>query len=326
MKKKSLILYGFILLIVILSAAFLAAYRYIGVGGKIIEIKANADKGFQTEYYLFIPDTLHSSDNRFLLVEPNNTGFVDDLHKKHLDAAHNTIRFGQANRIAQKLGTPLLVPCFDRPKANWERYTHALDRDTLLSSEGPLARIDRQLIAMIADARQVLGEQNIVIEDKVLLNGFSASGSFVNRFTALYPELVAGTAAGGINSMAILPIEDWDGRELIYPVGVADMTEIAGLEFRPQKFASVPQYYYMGENDENDALQYDDAYSDSERQLVKEVLGEDMGNRWENCKKIYQNQGVNAEFQTVQGVGHETTEEMNAAIVSFFIQIINQYK
>lgn len=67
---------------------------------------------------------------------------ITDSHKKHVKAARNTIRFGQANRIAQKLGVPLLVPCFDRPKTNWERYTHALDRDTLLSNEGSLARFD----------------------------------------------------------------------------------------------------------------------------------------------------------------------------------------
>lgn len=326
MKKKTRLLYGIASILIVLLAAFLLAYRYIGVGGKIIQIEANADKGFHTEYYLFIPDTLNVSNSHFLLVEPNNTGFTDDQHKTHVDAAHNMIRFGQANRIAQKLGVPLLVPCFDRPKTNWERYTHALDRDTLLSSEGALARIDQQLLAMTADARGVLADRNIQTKDKILLNGFSASGSFVNRFTALYPEMVAGTAAGGINSMAILPMETIKGRELIYPVGVADIREIAGLDFQLQKFASVPQYYYMGGDDENDALQYDDAYSDLEREIVKEVLAEDMDTRWKNCEKLYESQGIRAEFHTVQGVGHETTEEMNEDIASFFMQVMNEYK
>ncbi|MDF2889130.1 MAG: hypothetical protein K0R23_3515, partial [Lacrimispora sp.] len=52
------------------------AYRYAGIGGRIIKIGAASDKGFHTEYYLFIPDTLKVSDSTFLLVEPNNSGFV----------------------------------------------------------------------------------------------------------------------------------------------------------------------------------------------------------------------------------------------------------
>lgn len=325
MKKKRIMIGAAFLLPIILAAAFFAAYRYVGVGGRIVKVKANQDKGFYAEYYLFIPDTLKQLDDHFLLVEGNNTGFVDDSHKKHMKAAHDTIRFGQANRIAKELGVPLLVPCFDRPKTEWKIYTHALDRDTLLRGEGTLARIDQQLLAMIADARVVLADKNIHIEDKILLNGFSASGSFANRFTALYPEKVAGVAAGGLNSMAILPIENIDGRALIYPVGVSDMMEIAGLNFRLQEFASVPQYYYMGADDENDALQYNDAYSDLEREIVKAVLDEDMGIRWENCRKIYENQGIRAEFHTYQGTGHETTKDINANIVSFFSQVMNEY-
>lgn len=326
MKKKATILYAVILLLIGLLVAFFMAYRYVGVGGQIIKAEANGDKEFQTEYYLFIPDTLKSLDRHFLLVESNNTGLTDDNHKTHKDAAYDIIRFGQANRIAQELGVPLLVPCFDRTKTNWERYTHALDRDTLLNHEGALARIDRQLLAMIADARTVLTKKNIQLEDKILLNGFSASASFANRFTALYPEKIAATAAGGLNSMAILPMETMYGRELIYPVGVADLMEIAGLDFHLQAFAAVPQYYYMGESDDNDALQYDDAYSDFERELVREVLNEDMAVRWENCKKAYESQEIRAEFHTLQGVGHETTEEINAEIVSFFMQVMNEYQ
>lgn len=217
------------------------------------------------------------------------------------------------------------MPCFDRPETNWEQYTHALDRDTILITDGPLARIDRQLLAMIGDAGNVLKDKNIVVNEKVLLNGFSASGSFVNRFTALYPEKVAGTAAGGINSMAILPVENLNGMKLIYPVGIADIQEIAGLNYQPKQFASVPQFYYMGENDENDALPHDDAYSDLERELVIGTLGEDMAVRWENCRKIYESQGVDAEFHTFPGVGHETTAENDAEIVSFFMKVMETY-
>ncbi|WRS28564.1 alpha/beta hydrolase [Oscillospiraceae bacterium MB08-C2-2] len=325
MKKKKLIMPAFFLCI-FLFAAFFAVYRYVGVGGKIVKIEANRDKGFYTEYYLFIPDTLNAADQTFLLVECNNTGSVDDNHKTHRDAAYNTIRFGQSNRIARKLGVPLIIPCFDRPETDWQMYTHALDRDTLLCENGALSRIDRQLNSMIDDARTVLRAKNIYVQDKVLLNGFSASGSFANRFAALYPERVAAVAAGGLNSMAILPMDSLQGHELIYPVGISDIKQIADLTFQLSAFANVPQYYYMGAEDENDSLPFDDAYSNLERKIITEVLGEDMKVRWENCQKLYESQSIEAQFHTFQGIGHETSTEIDKDITSFFAQVMDEYK
>ncbi len=74
------------------------------------------------------------------------------------------------------------------------------------------------------------------------------------------------------------------GNELIYPVGISDIKQIAGLDFNPSAFASVPQYYYMGADDENDTLPFDDAFSPLERELIIQVLGEDMSVRWEKCQ------------------------------------------
>lgn len=326
MKKKKIIIMSASVLFILLFAAILAVYRYAAVGGRIIKIDADQEKGFYTEYYLFIPDTIKASDQTFLLVECNNTGFVDDNHKTHMKTAYNMVRFGQSNRIARKLGIPLIIPCFDRTKTDWNMYTHALDRDTLLCESGSLSRIDKQLNYMINDAKIILAEKNISVQDKVFLNGFSASGSFANRFTALYPERVAAVSAGGLNSMTILPMDSLQGNELIYPVGIADINQIANLRFQLSEFAAVPQYYYMGADDENDSLQFDDAYSDLERKIITEVLDKDMGVRWDKCKKLYEAQGIKAQFITYPGVGHETLTEIDEDIVSFFTQVMNENK
>lgn len=204
-------------------------------------------------------------------------------------------------------------------------YTHALDRDTLLYENDSFPRIDKQLNSMVDDARLILAEKDILLQDKFLLNGFSASASFANRFTALYPERVAAVAAGGINCMTILPMEHLQDCELIYPVGIADIKQIAELEFQLSVFADVPQYYYMGAEDKNDTLPFDDAFSQPEREIIIKVLGEDMGDRWEKCKIAYESQTVHTEFRMFPGVGHETTAEMNAEIVKFFMQVMNEY-
>lgn len=63
MKKKVIIICASFLLVV-----FFIAYRFVGVGGKIIKVEADDNKGFYSEYFLFIPDTMKQLDGHFLLV------------------------------------------------------------------------------------------------------------------------------------------------------------------------------------------------------------------------------------------------------------------
>lgn len=195
-----------------------------------------------------------------------------------------------------------------------------------MQNGGSSSRIDLQLLAMIEDARDVLAERNVILQDKILMNGFSASGTFVNRFTALYPEKIAATAAGGVNGITILPLDSLQGQELLYQVGIADTKQIADIDFQLPLFAAVPQYYYMGANDDNDALSFSDAYDNAQREIILNLLGEDMSVRWENCKTIYESQGINAEFHTYPGIGHEQPIELDGEIISFFMRVIREYK
>ena len=116
----------------------------------------------------------------YLLVEPNNTGvgsnFVS-LDKNTKDS----IETCSGSSVARKLKIPLLMPVFPRPGGTL--YTHALDRETLLIGEGDLKRIDLQLIAMIAHAQKLLRHNDVKVNEKIFMNGFSASGTFTNRFT-----------------------------------------------------------------------------------------------------------------------------------------------
>ena len=61
--------------------------------------------------------------------------------------------------------------------------------------------------------------------------GFSASGTFVNRFAALYPGIVQAVAAGGVNCMPIIPAEEYEGKQFIYPIGLSDIKGIPDIEF-----------------------------------------------------------------------------------------------
>lgn len=290
--------------------------------GSLQVIEANPAKGFNFPYLLRVP-AAKPQGTTFLLVEPNNTGKVSDNLAVHMDAATKLAGSAIGGFVAKRLDLPLLVPVFPRSETNWQIYTHLLDRDAMLIREGPSRRHDLQLIAMIRDAQTRLGSWDIPVEEKVLLTGFSASGSFVNRFTAMHPQRVAAAATGGLNGLLIVPSATLDSVPLGYPLGVADLESIAGVRFDRERWKRVPQFIYHGADDTNDAVQFDDGYSEEERATVYRLLGERMQpGRWARCQAIYRDAGANVTFRTYPGVGHWTDGKINGEIADFFRGVI----
>lgn len=288
-------------------------------------IKAVPEKGFNFPYYLFIPEKTSTLDSLYLIVEPNNSGFVDDNFKKHAEKAKHTasLDFYMGNYLARKLNYPLLVPVFPRTRTQWKLYTHALDRDVMVEKNTDLERIDLQLLAMIDDAKNKLEAKNHRLKNKVLITGFSASGTFANRFTLLHPEKVKALAAGGLNGLLMLPVDTLNQKALIYPVGTADFKQLTNQDFNFEAFQNTPQFLFMGENDDNDAIPYDDGYDEEERSIIYEEIGKEMmPKRWDFCQSIYVKKGINAKIKIYKGIGHEQPDKVKQDVLKFFKQVI----
>lgn len=292
-------------------------------GGEALLIESNSAKGFNYPYYLFIPDNIADDKELTLITEPNNSGFVSDDLVKHLEKAQRiaTLDFYAGNYVARNLHLPLLVPVFPRSESQRHTYTHSLDRDVMLQKDTDLERLDLQLLAMIEDASERLMEMGYEIDEQFFITGFSASGTFANRFTALHPGKVKAVAAGGINGLLFLPLEEINGTKLTYPVGTFDFDELSGKPFNASAFKAVPQFYFMGALDDNDAIPYDDAFDPPEREVIYQILGREMQPlRWKNCQRIYKTEGVNAQFRTYEGIGHEQPDEIKEDILEFFLK------
>ena len=275
--------------------------------------------GFAFPYYLFVPHGINFNKPVHLLVEPCNTGPVRGfkiLDRKTRALAENS----HATAIARRLKVPLLVPVFPRPSGDrWKIYTHALDRDTLLINDGELRRIDLQLIKMIAHAQKLLRHNNVKVNEKVFMNGFSASGTFTNRFAILHPTVVRAVATGGVNSIPTFPTDRWSDTTMRYPVGIADVKEIADIEFDEMAYKRVSQYIYMGALDDNDTVPYRDAYDEVDAELVKTLIGDKMmPDRWHMSQSIYKALGIPAQFVTYENTGHQIKDEIVDDIVVFF--------
>lgn len=286
----------------------------------LIEVPAAPMKGFEFPYVLFVPKQQEGGPPQYLLIEPNDTGVVDDnLEVHHAAATHAAKGSGVGYSVASHLGIPLLVPVFPRPKSMENVYTHSLDRDTILIREGSLRRIDLQLIAMAEDAKHRLADLGRPVKSKFLINGFSASGLFANRFTFLHPEVVAGAAYGGLNGFIMVPLEERQSRRLEFPLGLADYKEITGHSFDRATYSRIPQFAYMGELDDNDAVLYDDAYPEPERSLVFELFSRKMmPERWEAVQAVYRQQKLPVEFKTYVGIGHGTNGKIHTEVADFY--------
>lgn len=303
----------FVLFLLLLATA--CAHQPLPPAGTVEVIEAAPSKGFHYPYLLKLPTDARST---FLLVEPNNTGRVSDDFEVHADAAKQLANRAIGSYVAKRLDLPLLVPVFPRPETGWEMYTHALDRDTMLVGSGPMRRLDLQLLAMIDDARRRLRGYGVATEGKVLLTGFSASGTFANRFTLLHPGRVHAVASGGLNGIIIIPTET-----MPYPLGISDVPQLAGAPFREAAWRAVPQFIYMGAKDDNDAVLFDDGYSESERAIVFRELGEKMQpDRWTRVQQLYREAGANVTFRTYEHMGHGTDGTINDEIVEFFRKAI----
>jgi pimeloyl-ACP methyl ester carboxylesterase len=316
--KKILLLCAFIVLVLALYAGLYSL--------RLTKAVPTADAAFQWPYYLFTPLTLE--DNRIfqktihLLVLPNNTGTTSDDLSTHDRSARDSVFPYQM--VFGDLDVAILVPTFPRPETGWQAYTHALDRDTLLSDIPGLQRIDLQLEAMIDDAAERLSRQGWMVGQKVLMMGFSASGMFVNRFTVLHPERVLAAAVGSPGGWPIAPVGEWKGAALRYPIGVADVQELTGATFNRESFRRVPMLFFIGDQDGNDSVPYPDSYDDEDRMLINGLFGGTPVDRWDDAEAIYASIGADAEFRSYPGVGHTITLGEFIAIREFFARILVQ--
>jgi hypothetical protein len=173
---------------------------------------------------------------------------------------------------------------------------------------------------MVKDARDRLAALGRPVNGKFLMTGFSASGQFVNRFTFLHPEVVAAAAYGGVNGFIMVPLEEMRSRRLEFPLGLADYKSITGHSFKKEVYGRIPQFVYMGEKDDKDAVLYNDGYPEPERSFVFELFGEEMmPKRWEAVQAVYREQNLNAvEFKTYPCYGHEVNEKTNGDVAEFF--------
>jgi len=287
-----------------------------------IRVDANSKAGFGYPYYLYVPPEVRNDPNKkksqTIFVAPNNTGKVDDDFSVH--EADVKKRMSTSNSVASFLKVAVLMPVFPRPQSDWQTYTQALDRDSMVTTKSELRRLDLQLIAMIDDARAKLKLEGLNFDKRVLINGFSASGMFANRFTFLHPDRVKAAAIGSPGGWPIAPVEKYRDKTLRYPIGIAHYKLISGKKLDLKTLRKVPLFIFIGSIDENDSVPFGDSYDDEDRELINPLFGTKPVERWPISETLYKQAGLNAIFKIYPDVPHTVTPLMRDEIRAFLLK------
>ena len=320
-RKLSLLLIGIVALLSIIAASAMIGPYYF----RVQRFTANPAAGYHADFYLYIsPGAKASAQNgvpQTLLVQPNNSGTNSDDPNVHTKDAWWTGL--ERQNVADELGVILLVPAFIRPGEDWKIYTHALDRDALTTRRVDLSRIDLQLLAMVDQVRAELAKQGIQTEEKFLIQGYSASGMFANRFAVLHPTRVKAVAAGSPGGWPIAPASAFNGEALPYPAGIADLASLTGQSFDSEAYKSVPQLIVMGSLDDNDSVDFRDGWDEDAATLVDRLFGKDPLARWKPAENLYKTAGANAQFVLVDGVGHDR-KKLQSYSTDFFRKVLGR--
>jgi hypothetical protein len=336
------------------------------------KIEANPDDGFNYPYFLYTPPSLTTSEEspRPILVSIVNTIEPDNDFTTFLQLARREIRQGRKRQIADGVSIPLLIPVVPRPDGDpepWHFYPTFLDPDTFTTPNSPLSRVDLQVLEMVEDASSRLEDDGYNIATTIHVDGFSSDGTFANRFTMLYPDRINAASYGGITQL-ILPkatVDDdipvagdpqWDqlpdaigtaDEELPYPIGIANVEQLAGTSFNREAWLNTPQYIYIGDEDGGEPgmdgyrdfrnLYYDgpsERLNDIPRDewpyglplLVDDIYGvKRFEDRFNVSRAVYENVGAATEFTVYEGYGHTDEPAIDDLIEFHTNEIQNTY-
>ncbi|WP_300526824.1 hypothetical protein [Maricaulis sp.] len=300
---------------------------------KIYRIEANPGAGFHWPYFLLLPN--HVPAGHPVLIEPNNDGLWGAPQETHeyWAAMRNEQLYVDFGR---HLNTPMLTPAFPRPlvdNGNGNLYIHALTEAAMRSDDPRYARPDRQLIAMLDDARAKLSASGFETSEDALFWGFSAAADFVTRITVLHPERVRAVVAGGAGGLPILPLEAYQGEALTFPVGVSNLDQIADGPLNADALRATPVLLFQGGADENDSITEppfscdefgSDSYSCEQALWVNDVFGASTVERVPHVAEIYREFGM-VDFNSIilPGIEHWTPKTMEEAMRGYFACVID---
>lgn len=285
-------------------------FRIDNILYKIKFLSADIDSNINIPSILAIP--LSPDINNQLMVETNNLE-SEDLEKIIEQGGQTGIRLA---KITNNFPCPIVVPLI--PSYNGSPYFQQLSQECFdISSEEKNYRIDEQVVRIIEKVKFILKSENdIIVKDKIFLNGYSSSGVFAQRFALLHPEIVEIACIGGASGSIPIPTE-----KLSYPIGIANFEKLTSKKFDLESYSKIKFRYYVGELETQDmsdsrvddlgnpAPIHDMSYFERSVPVdvgkqQRKILGMETFSRAKKTVEILQDLGMDIQHKIILGRNH----------------------
>lgn len=281
-----------------------------GVSYKIKFLSIDSDKGINISSILAIP--LSNEVNNQIIIEANNLESEDSE-----EIVEQGIQTGyRLACLTSDLPAPIIIPLIPSHK-NYP-YLQQLSLECFDIPKGDKNyRIDEQVVRIINKAKTILKEEiGLTVSDKIILNGYSSSGVFAQRFALLHPDVVETACIGGASGSIPVPTKD-----LSYPLGIADYEQLTGRIFDFESYSKIKFSYYVGEfetqNKSNTRIDdfgapapmHDMSYFNRSVPVEvgkkqREIFGENMFERAKRTIQVLKSLGIDIQHEIILGRGH----------------------
>ena len=325
---------------------------------KII-IRDSKNENIKLPYIIAIPKEMDKNAKLIvnILTPFPASGKLDEILNEMIESNSNSMDYN-THVISEKLGYPVLIPIIPRIKGFYSCYLgeQVINNDFSNmhgnieeNQEYRLKNIDKQVYHMIKDTIAQLD-----IYDKAIISGYSASAKFATQFSILHPDIIELNISGGTGGLSTLPIDNINGIDLPYPIGVSNIDN-----FDLNEFKKIRHFFYIGSDDNNNpaipnfeesdetdsngntlpkrdkdgniiykynefgelTAFYPECYTDEQVRVIHKLYGDENIPRFKYNEKLYHDLGINSIHKIYQGnhtnIFRNNREEMVDDIVNF---------
>ncbi|MFO7797123.1 MAG: hypothetical protein ACQERB_08085 [Promethearchaeati archaeon] len=276
-----------------------------------IEMRTTA--GYNWWYY--IPESLHKSDFTYIFLEESHAQ-IEDYNNLTEDAKINLEGWKIISEMKKYILVTVAIP------RNFSRgyYPQGINWYSLNNSTPEFYyRPDLKVNTIISEFLSNLTNAGYSISEKILVSGFSAGGMWANRYTLLHPDRIKAVAIGQAGGWLAMPISEYNGSELNWPMGINDFYNLTGSEYYKQELLkSVPQFIFIGDSDNSSTYHTEPWLTEEE---IK-IWGNSDPERLETQCNYLQNSSYNVRFKKYSDVEHSFTINMKLDVLEFFDVIL----
>ena len=285
----------------------------ININEHTIYINTITVNGSMFPYILVYPKTI--DENCELIVDTLNTLDTHSTKEREVTFIDGAEQIGKY--VRSQINAPMLYVYVPRENKNEPYYQH-LARECFTSNDLKYPRCDLLVKQSILDAQKKLKSiSGKDVSDKIVLNGYSTSGVFVQRFAEIHPEIISKAIIGAATGSIPIPSKDLD-----WPFGIRNFEELFGKKFDEESYKKIQFAYYVGEleaketsnrRDENGNIvpMHDISYltissPEDSATRYRAMFGINLNERFKNAINWYKQHGYKITSKIYKGADHRS--------------------